>query len=840
MSDKKISDIFDDDDIFDVESDDDDIDLSIFTEKEKTAEEKLDDLFTELAPADDEDLTADLPFGDTADDLSDFGDLAAELEAALGALPPEDEAKPEEPVVLPEEPVIFSGETEEIPTETDSAEETVEEPVVDAEEAAPAEPELSETEAAIEAFISSGTLEESGLFTESVDESEFAIPVYAAEESELPEEEEKIDESLSVPMEDVDSLDFEPADEPKVGSTDMNLRIAFGLEDGDEDPEKVNEAVKKLGDHLESNRRVHKKYVTTHAEFTDPIQAREIAAEYKKKKKNVSIRAFFCFIFALMLLVYENLPTITKLISGSPKQFAGALDPALYPVVYIMVSLQIMLICAVFALPELKHGILRLFTGSPTPESATCLMLAVGTVVSAVTAIKSTAMDVPTVYNAVPAFAVFMTLLYSRLNIRRENDTFYVAGSKKQKNVLERVPDSEVLMDVENYDDLYGDVMRIERTSFVSGFFQRMSVPDKMTSAFMTAIMCVAAAAAVVVGILSGRGGTPAVTVAKSVYVALLALLPMSTYLTFSYPFYRASIVACDLDCAIIGENSLDEYASSAVVTIDDDNLFPSFGVKVQNIRIYNNARIDRLLYYASSVFSKAGGPLADVFEVATMEMGRSDNVEIVDADRGYLASRADGVNIVFGGYLSLTSRGFDIPENVAQDDVDFWDELSIMYMFREDVLVAKMYIKYVLDGDMEPLVRQFDDYGMYLCVRTFDPNIDEEMIEGKLSMKKAPVKVVRYRSSDDVKSVSDSIDSGFVSTGSPKNLLHLIPYCDKTIHTKRTCIALTIMSMIISTMLLVIFGLSSSLGNINSLYIAAYNLVWLIPPFIASKLFIR
>ena len=666
------------------------------------------------------------------------------------------------------------------------------------------------------------------------------LPMYAdADSAPEDDETETVDESdMSAPI-DVDESDFNTADSDPVGSTDMNLRIAFGLEEEEDSPEEVRDAVRKLGDHLESNR-VGNKYRLEHPEFTDPIQAREIAAEYKSKRTRVSVRLFFSVILTLVLIIYENISTLTGLILGTPKQFAGPLDGTVYPVVYIMVSLQLLLFTALFALPELKRGAVRLFSGTPTTGSMSVLLLATGIVCSAVEASSAQVMAMPVTYNAIPAMAIVMTLIASRLNIKREMMTFYVAGSKKSKYALCRVPDDEAYREIESEEELYGDVMRVERTDFVNGFFERCSYPDRMTSTFTAAMMGLAVAAAVLFGIFTGfeNGGVSGIV--NVVYLSVIAFSPLSVYLTFSYPFYRASSSAYEAGCAIIGEESLVEYSSASVVSFDDINVFPSYGVKVQNIRIYNNARIDRVLYYAASVFRLAGGPLADVFEIATMEMGRSDDVEILDADSGYLDAKADGVRITFGNYSALTSRGRDIPEEIAMDDVDLSDELSIMYMFREDVLVAKMYVKYVLDGDIEPMLSQFREYGMIVCVRTFDPNIDEDMITAKLSMKKAPIKVVRYRNADEVGGWSEHIDSGFVTYGSPKSLLQILPSCDNTIHTKRTCAALSIMSVIISLMLLVVFSMSSGLGRLNSLNIILYNIAWMIPAYLATKIFIR
>ena len=155
-------------------------------------------------------------------------------------------------------------------------------------------------------------------------------------------------------------------------------------------------------------------------------------------------------------------------------------------------------------------------------------------------------------------------------------------------------------------------------------------------------------------------------------------------------------------------------------------------------------------------------------------------------------------------------------------------------------MLIAKMYIKYVLDGDIESMLLQFQDYGMYVCVRTYDPNIDEEMICSKLAMRNPPVKVVPYRDAADVKGYVERVDSGFVTYSSPKTLLQLLPYCDKTIHTKRTCAALAIMSMIISLMLIAVFTMSSGLAFLRSIHVILWHVCWMLPVYLASKIFIR
>ena len=220
--------------------------------------------------------------------------------------------------------------------------------------------------------------------------------------------------------------------------------------------------------------------------------------------------------------------------------------------------------------------------------------------------------------------------------------------------------------------------------------------------------------------------------------------------------------------------------------------------------------------------------------------MGHSANVKIFDTEAGFLATQVDGVNIFFGNSEVLKNHGFEIDADAEEDDMDLSDELSVMYMFREKKLVAKMYIQYVMDADIDLILKQFSGSGLYVCVRTFDPNIDERMIARKLNMKRMPLKIVRYASAEEVTSYEEKVDSGLVTCGSPKSLLQVISYCEKVLRTRKTNVALGVLSVLIGTGILTLLLLSDSMGLLNSLYIAIYQLIWMIPLSISSRMFIR
>ena len=323
-------------------------------------------------------------------------------------------------------------------------------------------------------------------------------------------------------------------------------------------------------------------------------------------------------------------------------------------------------------------------------------------------------------------------------------------------------------------------------------------------------------------------------------YTAFVTALPISILFTNSYPFYKANSNSYDVNSTIVGEDSLEEYSGASVISFDDKLVFPSVGVKVQNIKVYNNYRFDRVLYYAASVFTKTGGPLSDVFEIATVETGFSEDVLLTGIGDGYIQTEVDGKSIMYGRAGDLIALGIDIPEDIVAEDDEEDDDVSVMYMIFKGKLVAKMNILYALDGDFEYIVKQLAGSGMSVCVKTLDPNIDEEMIKSRVKLDKYPMRVIRYSSLEEVANEVERSESGVVARGSSKGLLETVTYCDKVLETKRTNSFICMLQAIIGIVILAVVLLSGKFGSFRSLYSVLLQAFWLIPMGIVTKALLK
>ncbi len=621
--------------------------------------------------------------------------------------------------------------------------------------------------------------------------------------------------------------------------SDISLMVALGMEDELAKTVGADAAAQITDDYMADQEEwVDKTKRFGPDEYSSPSENIGIAEKYKKRNRWALGRMLLNIALAVILLVYENISLLGY-------QFSGALDPAVYPVVYVMVDLQILLIMAAAAYRHVLGGFKDLFSLKPTSDSFSSVMTLAAVGVSIYTAYASMPGVEPRMFNLPAALCLLFSTVNEYLTVRREIFSFNVVSSAKPKYVMRRlstrdsVMESEAVadMDVSQNDD--GDIIKIQETDFVDGYFWRTNLRGSAVRSMVSLTILLPIVLSAAVALYAGLSGRASAVGAG--FAALGAATPAAMIIVGCYPFYRANRKAYENDSTIIGESSVEEYAGVSVISFDDVNVFPSYGVKVRNVRLFNNCRIDKVLYYAASVFSATGGPLCDVFDVATMEIGHSDDVQILETGTGYVEATVNGRNIVFGRASALAALGIVIPEDVVVETGDIPTDCSVMYMIYQRKLVAKMIVNYVIDSDFEYLLRQLSQSGLCVCVKTFDPNIDEEMISRQIKAGgKYSLRVIKYRNTEEITKYTKRAEGGIVSRAGTKPLLNTVSSCDKILSAMRTGYVVGSLAVLVSALIMVVVLLAGSFSSMYSLYLALCQLFWLVPVLIATKLIVR
>ena len=557
-------------------------------------------------------------------------------------------------------------------------------------------------------------------------------------------------------------------------------------------------------------------------EFTSNEQKHEIFGDFKAKMLNFKSKIFICSILCGLMFLLENLGFFGL-------RLGGIFDAAAYPVSYIMIDLQLLLICAALAFSVLKDGVLDIFALEPSSKSVVFAIFAVTAVSDVVACFIGGNIFL---YNFSAGIAILLSIIFEAKTLKRDYMTFRILSSEKQKTAAvvcvgtSRSPEVALYEQIDDEEEV--KIINIQRGKFVKDFFARTkqsdsSSHDKIVLPLTVAMMIIL----FVISFVLNKDTSSALQIAT---MSFSAFLPFAVYFSLCFPISKATTTVYESGAAIVGDAALEEYSGASIISFEDKDIFPSYCVKLKSVKVFGESRIDRVLYYSSSVFSKLGGPLSDVFSLATIEIGTSDDVEIISADDDGIEAKVDGKRILVGKASFMSKFGI-YPKNDESDTAEY----AHMYIAEEDLLCAKFYIKYALDVDFENTAARMTECNICGIVKTFDPNIDDKMLASYIDTSKYPIKVLKCKPGDDIGVVQEELDSGIVSIGGAKNAVDATVTCERLYNIKSTVNLIKIVSMIIGMlicMLIAIFGVS----GMYSMFVVLYQLLWMLPALILGK----
>ncbi len=683
-----------------------------------------------------------------------------------------------------------------------------------------------------------------------------AAEVFAAESADEPAS-EVVDEPSKEAVE-------EPASEAAVtvpedfDEVDVNLMIAFGMEEelkdaiGEEQTEKITAQVDEDAKAVTATD-LMAVVTEEQEEFTDFTQTKGIFASYKRKYRKALFSLGGGLLITLLLFLFENLPAFGV---SLPKAFSREY----YPVVNLMVGLQLSLFSYVLVLDQLKRGIAALMEKKWMPEVGMTFLVALSFFYQLLMALFCRT-DYVT-YNFPVALCVVLALAYEFLNLKREIYSFNIVASKKVKHALCSMPYEEAEKEREAFRPFYevqptfgeegvevpdeepsesvdlfeGKPMyALKQGAFIDGFFERIRryPASKAVLKLTLPTMAVISLVFFLIAWIRGMSFTYGVSMG---YFALSMCAPMSIFVTYSYPLYKASKKAFMSESAILGEAAAEEYLDAEEISFEDKDIFPGKGVKVKSIKVYGTHRIDRVVFNAANIFRKYGGPLSQVFNMATLELGVTDEVYFGVIEEDGIEAMVGGSHIYLGKADYLRRKGYEPGFDDEDEVIEGNGGICVMFMAIEDEVAAKFYVEYAIDHEFESILRALYSSGVCIGVRTFDPNIDDRMLQLLLRYEDYPVRAIKCRTERSPNLAKEHMDSGIVSRRSAKDMLRAFMSCDRVLRSLKLGAVIKMASLGLGAVITLI-SIIMAAGGIASAWAVLYQLFWLVPVVVFSKL---
>ncbi len=564
-------------------------------------------------------------------------------------------------------------------------------------------------------------------------------------------------------------------------------------------------------------------------EYTDPLQNREIMLAFKSKYNFAKARLVMAGVLVILLGLLENIPGISTLLGGT--------------VNVVLVDWVLTVAAATLVFDRIALAAKALTRFAFDFDTITLAAFVLSFVATGASIFLSTAYSGIFLYNFPFAICVFLNLFSLFSDLRRDVYTFKIVSSAKTKKVLARPSEGERTPETVEFSEYLGEnehICTIKKSEFISDYFAKRSekASDKLLMKLFVPICFLMSVILFFISFfVMKQGATQSLGMA---YAVFMMSAPFTAFITYSYPHYLASRCAYTYNAAIVGDTAHEAYTKTAVIAFRDEEAFPAELTKVKGLKLFGDRKIENVMYYASSVYSKLGGPLATVFKQATLNSVVSRDIEIREVSREGVSAMVDGKNVVLGSPAYMEEQCFEIAPAPGDEKCGGKSNRRILYLACDEVVIAKFHVQYTATSDFLYMIDRLMKAGVGVSIRTADPCIDDGLLyTNKMNPEKYPVKVVKGVLSEEKTDTISAKDAGILSVGTEKELIKTFLLCDKIENVKKTNFVLETVASVFGIAVMALVLITGNAEGLHSIFPALYQLFWLIPICVISRIYI-
>ena len=296
--------------------------------------------------------------------------------------------------------------------------------------------------------------------------------------------------------------------------------------------------------------------------------------------------------------------------------------------VYIYMTVQFLLgaVAAVASLPVMTKGIKNLFTGRADSDSLTAATAAVCLLAMIPAFFKGGLVQNETIriYMPVGILALLTNALGKLLIVIRANRNFGFVSKEFDRHAVVYVRDEERAERLTR--GTLGDfpiLAAMRKTNFITDFLRYSYSSDITDSYCRKAVpICLIFSAVVSLIVTLLRGGMLFSAGSAAFFFSLFSMLVSAAACTampfvVNIPLENASVASLRNKGIILGYQSVDDLYDANSLLITADKLFPAGTVRMDEIKLFSNTKLDEAMQYAASLASRAGSVMTQVFGIS-------------------------------------------------------------------------------------------------------------------------------------------------------------------------------------------------------------------------------
>lgn len=576
-------------------------------------------------------------------------------------------------------------------------------------------------------------------------------------------------------------------------------------------------------------------------EYMSHAQTAAIKNTYARNRFSMLIRLGGTLLFTILLFVYD----------AFGKSFGGALDATVYPVVNIMISLQLLLITAAFSFKQIIAGINGIFKAEPIVHSVSATALVLTVLYDIVIAIV--APETFTLYNFPAAICLLLSVFHDYLVLERETYVFDRLSSWQSVATLERIDAADLAAElgeerVGETENRIGQAFRLRRGEFAENYFRHINRRHPLNK-ILNFIIAPVIALSLVIFIISLASDKTALEAFNIMLTVNLFALPSFMLISMSYPFYTLVSKNLNADSVIFSESDVSEYKKVDTVVFEEADLFDDSSLTINRISVCDKNRMQDvfdIMCGVSALYDRIGGRIASAFRDSTAEGDIPTDISVVSVDDGGFEGYADGRYYTVGSDAYLTSKGISVMRYYDDKYIASNPGGVVLHIAVDGTEVFKLYLTYRISDNMLSVINELALAKTRIVMRTVDPNINLDLIlrmltstfDGKLTLVRKP-----YDENAEATSSRDdsTVEGGVVVNGEvPEAILDVVKACKLYGAYSKLNFHTSIILFGAGALLSVFLGIIGALAGISSLYIVLFQIISVIPSIILSNLILK
>jgi len=575
-------------------------------------------------------------------------------------------------------------------------------------------------------------------------------------------------------------------------------------------------------------------------EYMSHAQTSAVKSAYARDRLNMIVRLGGTVLFAILLFVYDTFG----------KNFGGVLSAEAYPVVNILISLQLLMIAAAFSVKQLFYGVNSILKADPIVHSVSAAAVIITVLYDVVLAIVAPASF--TLYNFPAAICLILGAIHDYYVLEREIYVFDRLSSWQSVATLEKV-DAALLADelgenrVGDVENKIGQAFRMRKGDFAENYFRHINRRNPMAKMLNFIIAPVVALSLVVFIILLASEKT-AIESFNAFLAVNLFSLPTFMLVAMSYPFYTLITKNLNADSVIFSESDVSEYKRVDTVIFEESDLFDDASLTINRISVCDKNRMQDvfdIMCGVSALYDRIGGRIAGAFRASTAEGDIPADVTVLHVEDGGFEGIAGGRQYTVGSDAYLTSKGISVMRYYDDKYIASNPGGVVLHIAVDGAEVFKLYLTYRISDSMLSVINELSLAKTRIIMRTIDPNINLDLIariltstfDGKLTLVRKP-----YKEGFESTSESDNtIEGGVLVNGeNPESILDIVKACRLFGAYSKLNVNISIVLFAAGVLLSVFLGVIGAIVGMSSLYIVLFQLISVVPSFILANLLLK